>query len=163
MPHPGSIFGWVPVEPSPSTLSASEQAVTTLRADTGGEQAMAGDGTVVDGTVCGADADSSAAGDANQEVTANALLTLASAQPSLQVLILNLDRRPDRLEALWAQSGIQRLRCERVQAVDGASSSWEDLAPVLTPTALEDARWAELHRVPTLCRATESFSPHHTR
>eukprot|EP00966_Prymnesium_polylepis_P036256 840909-Prymnesium_polylepis.1 len=56
-----------------------------------------------------------------------------------------------------------QLRYERVEAVDGASSSWEDLAPVLTPSALEDARWAELHGVPTLCRATESFSPHHTR
>jgi glycosyl transferase, family 25 len=153
----GTIFGWVP---SPSTSSTSEQAVA------GGEQAIAGDGVLVDGTVCGADADSSAAGDANpldQEVTANVLLTLASAQPSLLVLILNLDRRSDRLEALRAQSGMQRLRCERVEAVDGASSSWEDLAPVLTPSALEDARWAELHRVPTLCKATESFSPHHTR
>ena len=86
---------------------------------------MAGDGVLVAGTFCGAEADSSAADDANpldQEVTANALLTLASAQLSLMVLIINLDRRPDRLEALRAQSGLQRLRCERVEAVDGASS-----------------------------------------
>jgi GR25 family glycosyltransferase involved in LPS biosynthesis len=140
---PGVVFGWVD------------------RVD--GEAAVGG---ALDTRVLEAASEGDGADDATplgQEVTANALLTLASAQPSLLVLILNLDRRSDRLEALRAQSGMQRLRCERVQAVDGASSSWEGLAPVLTPTALEDARWAELHRVPTLCRATESFSPHHTR
>ena len=140
---PGVVFGWVD------------------RVD--GEAAVGG---ALDTRVLEAASEGDGADDATplgQEVTANALLTLASAQPSLLVLILNLDRRSDRLEALRAQSGMQRLRCERVQAVDGASSSWEGLAPVLTPTALEDARWAELHRVPTLCRATESFSPYHTR
>ena len=57
------------------------------------------------------------------------------------------------LEALRAQSGMQQLRCERVEAVDGASSSWEDLAPVLTPSALEDALlaygWLWSHGPPT--------------
>ena len=78
-------------------------------------------------------------------------------------LVLNLERRPARLEALAQQAGMQTLRWERVDAVDGVTAEWDVLASQLTREALEDAQWAEANSVPTLCTATGDFSPHHTR
>ena len=78
-------------------------------------------------------------------------------------LVLNLDRRPARLRALGSQPGMRRIAWQREAAVDGASTSWEEMAPLLTRAALEDAQWAESEGVPTICGETGSFSPHLTR
>jgi GR25 family glycosyltransferase involved in LPS biosynthesis len=75
---------------------------------------------------------------------------------------INLDRRPDRLAALGR---LDELRgWERLAATDGRELSWRALADdgLVHADAIREAQWAEQHSVPTICRATGSFSPHLT-
>ena len=77
-------------------------------------------------------------------------------------LVINLQRRGDRLRKL---RGVLRGRLstwEIIEAVDGRVLSWKDAAPHLTAKALADAQWAEKKQVPTICQRTGSFSPHFT-
>lgn len=79
------------------------------------------------------------------------------------VLVINLDRRADRLQRVlslpWG------LRPTRLQAVDGRALGWDELvaAGQLSETAAADSRWAEETGLPTVCRETGSFSPHLTK
>ena len=78
-------------------------------------------------------------------------------------LVINLARREDRLAAVrrleWG--GVQLARLE---AVDGSRLSWDGLVAdgSVEARAAEQARWASERDVPTICRATGSFSPHLT-
>ena len=83
-------------------------------------------------------------------------------------LIINLQRRPDRLAAL----NKQKLPFEwtRLDAVDGRALSWDifgqssghEFAGLVHPDAVREASWAEKRQMPTICRSTGSFSPHLT-
>lgn len=83
----------------------------------------------------------------------------ATPLPSYLAFAINLDRRPDRLEAMRKLP----LVFERLAAIDGRTLSWDADAPgVVQPQALRDAQWAAQRSVPTICRRTGSFSPHLT-
>jgi GR25 family glycosyltransferase involved in LPS biosynthesis len=79
------------------------------------------------------------------------------------VLVINLDRRTDRLERVlslpWG------LRPTRLPAVDGTTLEWNELVAngQLSEAAAADSRWAEQTGLPTVCRETGSFSPHLTK
>jgi len=78
------------------------------------------------------------------------------------VLAINLDRREDRLKSLQALPW--GLELERLAAVDGRTLSWDALVEdgsVSRPGA-DEARYAEVHALPTICRKVCSFSPHLT-
>lgn len=79
------------------------------------------------------------------------------------VLVINLDRRADRLEAVQALDW-DGVRVEKMAAVDGSSLSWDELVDrgVVHEEAAKQARWAADEDVPTICRETGSFSPHLT-
>ena len=49
---------------------------------------------------------------------------------------------------------------ERIDAVDGAFLTWEEVSKYISVKALNDARTAEKLNIPTICRKTGSFSPH---
>lgn len=76
------------------------------------------------------------------------------------VLVINLKRRQDRLRAV--RQVLKGVQWERVEAVDGRTLSWPEVEEYLSKKALADAKWAEKHGVPTICRRTGSFSPHLT-
>lgn len=81
---------------------------------------------------------------------------------SITALVINLERRHDRLRAL--RSLRWDVGWHRVAAVDGRRLSWDSLvsAGLVNPAAAAEARWAEAHAIPTICRRTGSFSPHLT-
>jgi len=78
------------------------------------------------------------------------------------VLIINLDRRSDRLDKVlkmpWG------LAPTRLPAIDGNTLTWDGLVAdgKLSEAAAADSRWAEERKLPTVCRETGSFSPHLT-
>ena len=77
-------------------------------------------------------------------------------------LVINLDRREDRLEAL--QKLYFPFHWTRLAAVDGRQLSWDggEVTMMVRPDAIHEARWAETSGVPTICQRTGSFSPHLT-
>ncbi len=77
-------------------------------------------------------------------------------------IAINLDRRTDRLQALRRHEALRGW--ERLAASDGRDLSWDALQAdgLVHAAAVREARWALAHRVPTICRATGSFSPHLT-
>lgn len=79
------------------------------------------------------------------------------------VLVINLDRRTDRLEAVQALDW-DGVRVEKMAAVDGSLLGWDELVDrgVVHDDAAKQARWATDEAVPTICRETGSFSPHLT-
>ena len=79
------------------------------------------------------------------------------------VLAINLDRRPDRLEALTAHDWGD-LSLERMAAVDGKKLEWDALVRDghVTEEGAKEARYTEAEQLPTICRHTSSFSPHLT-
>ncbi len=77
------------------------------------------------------------------------------------VLVINLERRADRLRALrkleWS------VMWERLPAIDGRALSWSSIdASLVHPQAVREAQYAESQGLPTICRRTGSFSPHLT-
>ena len=77
------------------------------------------------------------------------------------VMVINMARRSDRLRRLrHVLRGT--LDWERVDAVDGHALTWKEVAEYVSVEALEEARWAEQKRLPTICVRTGSFSPHLT-
>lgn len=77
------------------------------------------------------------------------------------LLVINLDRRADRIEQLNRLNF--RMRWERLPAVDGRALSWSTInKSLIHPQALQDATYAESKALPTICRRTGSFSPHLT-
>ena len=77
-------------------------------------------------------------------------------------IAINLDRRTDRLQALRRHEALRGW--ERLAASDGRDLSWDALQAggLVHAAAVREARWALAHRVPTICRAAGSFSPHLT-
>ena len=76
-------------------------------------------------------------------------------------LVINLKRRVDRLRKLRSvlrEGGLTKW--ERIDAVDGAFLTWEEVSKYISVKALNDARTAEKLSIPTICRKTGSFSPH---
>ena len=78
-------------------------------------------------------------------------------------LLINLDRRADRLSAARALPW-DGVAIERLVGVEGRELSWDDLVAdgVVHEQAAEQAQWASDQNVPTICRGTGSFSPHLT-
>ena len=98
------------------------------------------------------------------------MVSLAYTRPHphiAQVLVINLERRPDRIAAL------KKLKLPfdwvRLDAVDGRTLSWSTLLDgtstfggLVHPDAIKEAIYAERQSLPTICRRTGSFSPHLT-
>lgn len=83
--------------------------------------------------------------------------------PSPLTLVINLQRRGDRLRKLrkvLREGGLSTW--ERVDAVDGRGLTWDAVTPHLSHSALSNAQWAAAKDVPTICMKTGSFSPHLT-
>jgi GR25 family glycosyltransferase involved in LPS biosynthesis len=80
------------------------------------------------------------------------------------ILVINLQRRSDRLRRVRSVLRGAVSDWERVEAEDGRLLSWSDakVTGALTPTALANAQWSEAKSVPTICTSTGSFSPHLT-
>lgn len=94
----------------------------------------------------------------------------ARPKPSVSALtlVINLERRPDRIAALHKLK--LGFAWERLDAVDGRALSWDALgaggsspyAGLVQADAIREAAWAAQHNMPTICRRTGSFSPHLT-
>jgi len=94
-------------------------------------------------------------------------LTLQSMQPvqDLLVIVINLNRRPERLQAMHALLDPLGISWQRLPAVDGADLSDEQLAQLCTPAALAAMQEAEAKGWPTIdtTSSTRSFDPRLTR
>lgn len=75
-------------------------------------------------------------------------------------LVINLKRREDRMRRLHALR--LPFAWDRLDAVDGRTLSWSSLREFVHEKAIGEAVWAESESVPTICRRTNSFSPHLT-
>lgn len=53
-------------------------------------------------------------------------------------------------------------RLTRIDALDGKGMSWTDVTPYVYSEAIDEAKWAEMRGVPTICMGTATFSPHLT-
>jgi GR25 family glycosyltransferase involved in LPS biosynthesis len=93
----------------------------------------------------------------------------SSVPPSSQlILVINLERRPDRVAALLKLK--LPFEWSRLDAVDGRALSWSALASgggspyagLVHADAVREAQFAEQRGLPTICRSTGSFSPHLT-
>ena len=95
--------------------------------------------------------------------------TAKASSSSELTLVINLERRPDRIAAL------ERLKLpfewSRMDAVDGRKLDWDalgnprgdgDFDGLVHQDAVKEAKWAQSKAMPTICKRTGSFSPHLT-